>query len=171
MSYEQLQLALNIPLQQSPQDELESQKPCHNFDQCSLPEKAYCPVGISCTFCNKSQSFTIAPEHSSCCVREQISLVSSPYKSVGAQVATNTKKFAPQHDIPTQWVEKYWVSRGNNKYWYYRYCWMEGRKKNRVYIGSVNSTRASQKKEAVSLAIAEGESPTKIKQLIISWNK
>jgi hypothetical protein len=44
---------------------------------------------------------------------------------------------------------------------------MEGRKIHRRYIGSVNSAIAKQKKEAVELAITEGESPIEIKQLII----
>jgi hypothetical protein len=79
----------------------------------------------------------------------QISLDESPYKSVGGQVITDTKKTAPQHDgklydrdtvdKSTHWVEKYWVERVSNKYWYYRYCWMEGRKISRIYIGAVRS--------------------------------
>jgi hypothetical protein len=48
---------------------------------------------------------------------------------------------------------------------------MEGRKIRRIHIGSVNSTRASQKKEAVELAIVEGESPQQIKKLITTWGK
>ena len=83
---------------------------------------------------------------------------------VGAQVALHTKKVAPQHD--THWVENYWVERSGNKYWYYRYCWMVGRKKNRRYIGSVDSIRAKQKKSAVEIAIADGLSPIEIENLI-----
>ena len=83
---------------------------------------------------------------------------------VGAQVILDTKKVAPQHDA--HWVEKYWVERGGNKYWYYRYCWMVGRKKNRRYIGSVDSIRAKQKKSAVEIAIADGLSPIEIEKLI-----
>ncbi|MEH2312357.1 MAG: DUF4102 domain-containing protein [Nostoc sp.] len=83
---------------------------------------------------------------------------------VGAHVALHTKKVAPQHD--THWVEKYWVERSGNKYWYYRYCWMVGRKKNRRYIGSVDSIRAKQKKADVEIAIADGSLPIEIKKLI-----
>ncbi|PLZ95289.1 hypothetical protein CEN50_22800 [Fischerella thermalis CCMEE 5268] len=161
MSYEQLQL-FEIPVQQSPQTvhdpywdelELQPQKACDNFDQD--------------IFTDETQASTIAPEHSSHCVREQLSLVPSPYKSVREQVKHNT---APEHQYfapeQTHWVEKYWVKRGNKKYDYFRYCWMEGRKIRRIHIGSVDSHRAKEKKEAVELAISEGESPDEIKQLI-----
>ena len=83
---------------------------------------------------------------------------------VGAQVALHTKKVAPQHD--THWVEKYWVERANNKYWYYRYCWMVGRKKNRLYLGGVQSRLANDKKAVVEIAIADGRLPLEIKNLI-----
>lgn len=96
MSYEQLQLALDIPtVESSPRiihdpywDELEKQpvsEPCDNFDQCSLPEQGNCSASINCTVCNTSPSFTIAPEHPTSNVGGQISLVESPYKSVGEQ--------------------------------------------------------------------------------------
>ncbi|MDZ8240588.1 MAG: hypothetical protein RMZ69_26130, partial [Nostoc sp. ChiQUE01a] len=64
---------------------------------------------------------------------------------------------------------RYWVERGTNKYWYYRYCWMFGRKIHRRYLGSVHSPRAQQKKQAVEEAIADGQSPTEIKQLLRDW--
>ena len=87
--------------------------------------------------------------------------------SVGEQVKLDTKKVAHQHDKPiTHWVERYWVERGSSKLWYYRYTWMSGRKLNRHYIGSVRSPRAKLKKQAVENAIADGESPQEIKQLI-----
>jgi hypothetical protein len=95
---------------------------------------------------------------------------------VGGQVITDTKKTAPQHDRKlydrdtvdksTHWVEKYWVERISNKYWYYRYCWMEGRKISRIYIGAVASRKAQLKKQAVEDAILDGQSPQEIKQLI-----
>ena len=88
------------------------------------------------------------------------------YKSVGAQVATDTKKVAPQHD--THWIEKYWVERSNNKYWYFRYCWMAGRKKNRIYLGSVYSISAKRKKADVEIWIADGKSPVEIRELILN---
>jgi hypothetical protein len=109
-------------------------------------------------------------------VGEQLIAADSACKSVGEQVTSDTLKFAPQHDgklytqlseeKTTHWVEKYWVERGTNKYWYYRYMWMEGRKLYRVYIGSVTSNKAKLKKQAVIDAIADGESPQEIKQLI-----
>ncbi|MDZ7970311.1 MAG: DUF4102 domain-containing protein [Nostoc sp. DedSLP03] len=86
---------------------------------------------------------------------------------VGAQVSHITQKVAPQHD--THWVEKYWVERSGNKYWYFRYCWMQGRKKNRRYLGSVDSARARSKKADVEIAISDGQSPQEIEELIRSW--
>lgn len=88
----------------------------------------------------------------------------SPYKSVGEQVLSDTLKSAPQHD--THWVERYWVERCSNKYWYYRYCWMEGRKIHRCYLGSVRSPLALRKKEMVEVAIADGKLPIEIEKLI-----
>jgi hypothetical protein len=86
---------------------------------------------------------------------------------VGGQVALTTKKSAPQHD--THWVEKYWVERSGNKYWYFRYCWMVGRKKNRVYLGSASSITAKRKKADVEVWIANGKLPVQIKELIRGW--
>ncbi|MDZ8108979.1 MAG: DUF4102 domain-containing protein [Nostoc sp. DedQUE12a] len=101
------------------------------------------------------------------CVGAQVT-ISTPVKPlVGAHVALDTKKSAPQHD--THWVEKYWVKRSGNKYWYYRYCWMQGRKKLRRYLGSVDSPKARFKKEDVESAIADGQSPPEIEELIRSW--
>lgn len=97
----------------------------------------------------------------------QISGWESPCKSVGEQVATDTQTSAPQHD--THWVEKYWVERSGNKYWYFRYCWMTGRKINRLYLGSVDSIIAKRKKADVEIAISDGQSPQEIEKLIRSW--
>ncbi|MEH2371955.1 DUF4102 domain-containing protein [Nostoc sp.] len=88
---------------------------------------------------------------------------------VAGQVALNTKKTAPQHD--THWVEKYWVERSGNKYWYFRYCWMVGRKKNRIYLGSVDSILAKRKKADVEVWISDGQSPSEIQKLIQSWGE
>ncbi|MEH2270092.1 MAG: hypothetical protein V7K68_16900, partial [Nostoc sp.] len=100
----------------------------------------------------------------------QVSLVTKPHTAeslVGEQVATDTKKTAPQHD--THWVERYWVERSGNKYWYFRYCWMTGRKINRLYLGSVNSVIAKRKKADVEIAIANGKLPLEIEKLIRGW--
>lgn len=96
----------------------------------------------------------------------QIRESDSPYESVGEQVKYDTLKVAPQHD--THWVEKYWVERSGNKYWYYRYCWMTGRKINRLYLGSVNSIIAKRKKADVEVWISDGKSPHQIEKLIHS---
>jgi hypothetical protein len=97
----------------------------------------------------------------------QISDSESPCKSVGEQVATDTQKSAPQHD--THWIEKYWVERSGNRYWYFRYCWMTGRKINRLYLGSVDSVIAKRKKADVETAIADGKLPCEIEKLIRGW--
>ncbi len=103
------------------------------------------------------------------CVGAQVSPSTTVKTCVGAQVLDTTKKVAPQHD--THWVEKYWVERSGNKYWYYRYCWMTGRKKNRRYLGSVDSRKARHKKSDVEIAIADGQSPQEIEKLIRSWRQ
>ncbi|MFN6438806.1 MAG: DUF4102 domain-containing protein [Nostoc sp. DedSLP01] len=90
-----------------------------------------------------------------------------PCQSVGGQVTCNTQKSAPQHD--THWVEKYWVERSTNKYWYFRYCWMFGRKIHRRYLGSVDSPKAKFRKSEIENAIADGQSPQEIEKMIRSW--
>ncbi|MEH1861438.1 MAG: DUF4102 domain-containing protein [Nostoc sp.] len=100
-------------------------------------------------------------------VGAQVNLGTTGESRVGAQVSHVTQKTAPQHD--THWVEKYWVKRSGNKYWYYRYCWMVGRKKNRLYLGSVNSAQVKRKKADVEIAIADGKLPFEIEKLIRGW--
>jgi hypothetical protein len=56
-----------------------------------------------------------------------------------------------------------------NRYWYYRYCWMTSRKKNRLYLGSVDSIIAKQKRVLVETAIADGKLPIEIEKLIRGW--
>ncbi len=104
----------------------------------------------------------------------QISFDAPNNKSVRAQVNYDT---APEHNSPessvnsyTHWVEKYWVKRRGEKHNYYRYCWMEGRKKYRCHIGGkAGSIGANQRKEIVIDALAQGQSPNEIKQLIRSF--
>ncbi|MEH1769184.1 MAG: DUF4102 domain-containing protein [Nostoc sp.] len=83
---------------------------------------------------------------------------------VRAQVTSSTKKVAPEHN--THWVEKYWVNRNNNRYWYFRYCWMLGRKKKRIHLGSVDSIIAKRKKADVEVWIGDGLAPVEIEKLI-----
>jgi hypothetical protein len=85
-----------------------------------------------------------------------------------AQVAPEHFNSAPEH---IHWIENYWVKRGNKKHHYYRYCWMTGRKINRIHIGSVTSAIALQKKAAVEIAISDGFSPAQIQELIRSWRQ
>ncbi len=109
--------------------------------------------------------FEIAPQHNTHKKEsDDAPLTASPCNCVGAQVKNDTKKVAPQHD--THWVEKYWVERSGNKYWYYRYCWVVGRKKNRIYLGSANSAHTQNRKSEIELAINDGQSPQEIEQLI-----
>ena len=111
-------------------------------------------------------------------VGEQTSFNDSPYKSVGEQVNKDTLKVAHQHDGKlydrntevTHWVEKYWVERVGNKYWYYRYTYLIGRKLHRHYIGSVKSNKAKLKKLAVEEAIADGQGLDEIIHLLKSWS-
>ncbi|MEH2331560.1 DUF4102 domain-containing protein [Nostoc sp.] len=100
-------------------------------------------------------------------VGAQVTTSTTVESCVGAQVSQVTTKTAPQHD--THWIEKYWVERSGNKYWYYRYCWMVSRKKNRRYLGSVDSAIAKQKKANVESAIADGKLPSEIEKLIRGW--
>ncbi|BAY85997.1 hypothetical protein NIES267_55030 [Calothrix parasitica NIES-267] len=87
----------------------------------------------------------------------------STCKSVGEQVSHSTQKSAHQHEIQTNhFVEKYYVERGNNKYWYWRYTWMEGRKLRRKYVGSVNSARARKKKQVIEDCIRKNLHPQNI---------
>ncbi|WP_189525061.1 Arm DNA-binding domain-containing protein [Nostoc sp. 'Peltigera membranacea cyanobiont' 232] len=97
----------------------------------------------------------------------QVSQGTKPHTAeslVGEQVTTDTKKSAPQHD--THWVERYWVQRSGNKYWYFRYCWMTGRKIGRLYLGSVNSVIAKRKKADVETAIADGATSAEIREFL-----
>jgi hypothetical protein len=102
-------------------------------------------------------------------VGAQVNLDTTVESCVGAQVKLDTKKVAPQHD--THWVEKYWVERSGNKYWYYRYCWMVGRKKNRLYLGSVDSVKARKIKQGAEFAIKNGKLPFEIKDFIQSCRR
>lgn len=95
----------------------------------------------------------------------------STCKSVREQVKEDTEKTAPEHDTEiNHWVEKYWVERGNQKYWYYRYMWMEGRKLRRKHLGSVTSARAKVRKQLVEEGIEGSLSPIEIIELIDSFS-
>jgi hypothetical protein len=102
-------------------------------------------------------------------VGAQVTGVTLPSNTNHNQVLQTTKKSAPQHD--THWIERYWVERSGNKFWYYRYCWMVGRKKHRRYIGSVSSPVAKSKKLAIEEAISDGCTPQEIEKIIHSWRK
>jgi hypothetical protein len=86
--------------------------------------------------------------------------------SVGEQVLDDT---AHQHEIncsPTHFVEIYWVQRSSTRHYYFRYTWMEGRKLRRKYIGSTTSKKAIAIVEKVKEAIAMGEKPQTIVEII-----
>lgn len=96
----------------------------------------------------------------------------STCKSVGEQVTSDTQKSAHQHEIQTNhWIETYYVQRGNNKYWYYRYTWMEGRKLRRKYVGSVNSARARKKKQVIEEYIRGDYTPNEIITALSNFSK
>ncbi|MCV3213031.1 hypothetical protein OGM63_05730 [Plectonema radiosum NIES-515] len=111
-----------------------------------------------------------APEHDPYwdeCVKEQVTADTSnaqkPDNCVREQVANDTDKVAPEH---IHWTEEYWVERNQKKYYYWRYCWMEGRKIRRCHIGSVRSLEALGNYQAIRCAIARNQSPQEVKQLI-----
>ena len=66
-----------------------------------------------------------------------------------------------------QWVESYCVSRGGNKYWYYRYCYYQKRIFH-IHIpgGNTKSRKSLEIKSAVESAIADQRSPIEIQNLI-----
>ncbi|WP_414579603.1 hypothetical protein [Anabaena sp. CCY 9402-a] len=95
-------------------------------------------------------------------VREQVIQTTLNTEIVREQ-KLNTDQVAPEH---THWVEEYWVKRCEKKYKYYRYCWMQGRKIHRCHIGSVRLAAVLEKKQAVEIAIADGQNPVEINQML-----
>lgn len=87
--------------------------------------------------------------------------------SVREQVNQTTSKSAPEQN---HWVEEYWVPRPNGKHYYFRYCYMIGRKIKHVHIrgGNVNTPLAIYRKLDIEDLIAIGESPSKILEIINS---
>lgn len=81
-------------------------------------------------------------------------------------------KSAPERNsaiTATHWVETYTPS-NCDKYEYYRYVWMEGRKLRHRHIlgGNIQNPKAIALKEKVETAIAQGLSTAQIRQLIRS---
>lgn len=68
----------------------------------------------------------------------------------------------PTQKQPAQWVEEYWVKSASKKHWYYRYCYMSGRKQHRTHIGSTSSKAAIQKRADVLWMIADDVAPEEI---------
>ncbi|MBD2628839.1 hypothetical protein [Trichormus variabilis] len=68
-----------------------------------------------------------------------------------------------------QWIETYYVNRSGSKYWYYRYCYYQGRIKH-IHIpgGNTTSDKCLEIKQKVESAIALGQLPEQIQQLIKS---
>jgi hypothetical protein len=66
------------------------------------------------------------------------------------------------------WVETYWVSRRGEKHLYYRYCWSEGKQRHHCHIrgGNIRSPLAQQHKQQVENAIALGQPPEDIMDLM-----
>lgn len=85
--------------------------------------------------------------------------------SVREHVYSVTQQIAPEH---SHWIEVYWVARGYKKHLYYRYCWMVGRKINRVHLpgGHIHKKESIACRQAVSDALASGLTPQDIKKLI-----
>lgn len=68
---------------------------------------------------------------------------------------------------PKQWIEEYYVQRNSNKYWYFRYCYYQ-RTIHHIHIpgGNIHSAIAIERKEMIQSAIAQGKSPSQIKNFI-----
>lgn len=94
----------------------------------------------------------------------------STCKSVGGQVKEDTRKLAPQHERGfTHWIEKYWVERASNKYWYFRYVYKYVGRRKKVYLGSVSSPKAKRKRDLIYEAIEiQKLSPNEIIELLNS---
>ncbi|HLO84910.1 MAG TPA: hypothetical protein VK203_07845 [Nostocaceae cyanobacterium] len=126
--------------------------------------------------CKKSPSIKTAPEQNSSVLEQNCAVVETAINHVLEQNQddTNSVNCAVVNSAPEQkishWLEKYPVTRGSNQYWYYRYCWMEGRKIHHIHIpgGNINSTVARNRKQRVEEAIRAGESPADIKKILNS---
>ena len=78
----------------------------------------------------------VAPEHNQS-VREQHFDESAPEHKHGS--CKGFVESAPEHkQLGIQWVEEYWVRRSGKEHYYYRFCWMEGRKIRHKHIGGGN---------------------------------
>lgn len=112
-----------------------------------------------------------APEHSNISSNE-VAQVTSYLSNTGVREQLQAPQHIQsgnqpnQHEKYNQWVEVYWVSRANKKHYYYRYCWMEGRKIERQHIGNIANVKAVMRTELVKDAISKGSCPSQIKQLI-----
>ncbi|RUT08435.1 hypothetical protein DSM106972_016030 [Dulcicalothrix desertica PCC 7102] len=117
------------------------------------------------------QSLQVAPEHtnnsSSKVAHTTSSLLNTAVREQLQQLPQNlvngcTSNQKPGQKQVTHWVEPYWVERAAKKYKYYRYCWMQGRKINRIHIGSVNSNVAKERRHEVLQLISTGKLPGEI---------
>ncbi|MBW4598723.1 MAG: hypothetical protein KME29_03815 [Calothrix sp. FI2-JRJ7] len=79
-------------------------------------------------------------------------------------------KKKPECKQDTHWVEVYWVKRGQKKHYYYRYCWMIGRKTNKLHLGSVSSNDGKMRRREVLELIDAGALPTKIVEYVKKSN-
>ncbi|MEA5579540.1 hypothetical protein [Anabaena sp. UHCC 0451] len=68
----------------------------------------------------------------------------------------------PEKSLINQWVERYYVTRSGNKYWYNRYCYYQKR------IKHIHIPNKPDLKERVERAIALGKLPHEIEKLIKS---
>jgi hypothetical protein len=84
------------------------------------------------------------------------------------QAKSDTKQSAPEQ---CHWVEKYTVTRHSKEHYYYRYLWMAGRKIHHIHIpgGNSQSAIAKNRKSEIEIAIADGDTPAEIQNLIHSW--
>ena len=84
---------------------------------------------------------------------------------VGGLVKSDTELFSHQQ-VHRHWVERYWVERSGNKYYYFRYCFIEGGKRKRKYLGSSRSKRIQALKQKINDLIIGGKTQSEIISII-----
>jgi hypothetical protein len=115
-----------------------------------------------------SELLPLREEHTASSFRESATKA-NPMRSsedFGLSLPEQTNDVLEESKV-NQWVEPYYVNRGGNKYWYYRYCYYQ-RKIKHIHIpgGNTTSDKCLEIKERVERAIAQRKSPSEIKLLI-----
>lgn len=112
-----------------------------------------------------TQGFEVAHEHIDIS-RESVAITTTSLLDTGT-LPNNLINGCNGHQQPTQkqpahWIEKYWVESASKKHWYYRYCYMIGRRQDRTHIGSTSSKAAIEKRAVVLQMIIDDATPEEI---------